>query len=109
MPNQDELLRASMDSANECFKACLLLNGGAALALLTFAGHLATQQNYSSINDFTPAFLWFVFGVALVPIGHGLSYGANLCFALRPAPSGSIFRCAAIAAAVGSVLFFIIG
>jgi hypothetical protein len=36
----EELLRSAMDSAKETVKSCLLINGGATIAVLTFIGHL---------------------------------------------------------------------
>ena len=41
-----------IEDAKETFKARMLINGGAAIALLAVIGHLVTQEQYDSITDF---------------------------------------------------------
>ena len=106
---RSEILRSAMESAKEVFKACLIINGGAAVALLAVIGHLVSQKHYSPIADFLPSFVCFVVGVFVVPIGHGLAYGSNLYFSLRPGQSGRGFRVSAIALALASALCFLAG
>ena len=47
-----ESLRSAMESAKDApIKACILINGGAAGALLVFMGHLATARDNQAIRD----------------------------------------------------------
>ena len=77
---QIELLRSAMSNANETLKACLLVNGGAAVALLAFMGHLATQRLFIALGQFAPSMMWFIGGLAVGIVGHGLAYRTNLLF-----------------------------
>jgi hypothetical protein len=49
MADQDaerlELLRSALESAKDTIKACLLINSGAAVALVAFTGHLVTEKS----------------------------------------------------------------
>lgn len=87
------LLGPAMDSAKEALKSLLLINGAAAVALLTFIGHLVAQGHYQFIEAFVPPAVSFVIGIALVPLTHGFSYAANLLFAKSDPFAKSVRNC----------------
>lgn len=106
---RSDILASAMESAIQALRTCLLINGGAAVALLAFIGHLVTQQEYKLIAEFRSSFALFVIGTFCVPIGHGLAYASNLYFALRSSPAGRSYRVAALIVATISVMCFLVG
>ena len=60
-----ELLRSVVSSANEILKTLMLLNGGAAVALLAFMGHLVSSGPANAVSPFGPPLLKFVAGLVV--------------------------------------------
>ena len=103
-----EILRSAMDSAKETIKACVLINGGAALAVLTFIGHVATQNNkyQGLIQQLAPSLIWFEAGLVAAVLGHGGSYYSNLNFARGEWQSGQGWRILVLVFTFVSICFF---
>jgi hypothetical protein len=85
MADQDaerlELLRSALESAKDTIKACLLINSGAAVALVAFTGHLVTEKSsLNLISGLLPSLNWFVAGIVTAALAHGCSYVTNLRF-----------------------------
>lgn len=85
MADQDaerlEVLRSALESAKETIKACLLINSGAAVALVAFMGHLVTEKGSLNLSSgLLPSLNWFVAGIVTAAFAHGLSYFTNLHF-----------------------------
>lgn len=80
MQQTHEWSLAGFNSANragrEAMKASILINGGAAVALLAFLGHLATVAK-QTIAGFTPPLLLYVGGLLFGTIGLGCAYFAQ--------------------------------
>jgi hypothetical protein len=72
---------AALNNANIALRTLVLINGGAAVALLAFVGSLATAVNEFEANVAVLAapLQWFAFGVALAAFGIGLAYFTNYC------------------------------
>ena len=64
---------AAIKSGELALRISLLINGGAAVALLTFIGTLPKEQKHA----FADNLVWFASGVALAVAALGLSYFTN--------------------------------
>ena len=71
----NDLFRSVIELATISLKAVLLVNGGAAIALLAFLGNIASTQPRSSLVSILAfALLCFTIGVLVGLIGMGISY-----------------------------------
>jgi hypothetical protein len=68
---------AAISAANLALRMALLINGGAAVALLSFDGHLPQKQ----MTAVAGTLLWFAWGVAASVAGIALAYFTNYCMA----------------------------
>ena len=75
--------RASADaitSANHVIRALLLINGGAAIALLAFIGQLVsreTSQSVLKLSEVTAPLTWFAWGVSAAVCSVAFAYLTN--------------------------------
>ncbi len=73
-----ESVKAGNLSGAEAIRAATLINGGAAVAMLAFIGHLASIQAKSTvIMDFAGPLRLFVIGVLLGSVASGVTYLAH--------------------------------
>jgi hypothetical protein len=117
---------ASINGANLALRMALLINGGAAIALLSFDGHLPTDQMKAVANTL----LWFAWGVLASVAGIALAYFTNYCMAGVAASKNKsydppyvmegpgtwkwvyanrAFHVLAVASGVSSLILFIVG
>lgn len=68
-----EHFRSVITSGQGAIKSSFLLNGGGAVAMLAFTGHLA-QFNAGKVADFGACILPFAFGVLAISVTSGLTY-----------------------------------
>jgi hypothetical protein len=68
-----EHFRSVISSGQSAIKSSFLLNGGGAIALLAFTGHLA-QFNPGKVAAFGTCILPFAFGVLSIAVTAGLTY-----------------------------------
>jgi hypothetical protein len=68
-----ESFKAVISAGQSAIKASLLLNGGAAVALLTFISHLATIKP-EKVSQFAPSIVPFAFGALAIVVTAGLTY-----------------------------------
>lgn len=73
----DQLNQAAIGSANVALRAFLLINGGAAVALLAFLGSLAGQIDGPDIVTLATPLMDFAIGVAVAALAAGLAYLTN--------------------------------
>jgi hypothetical protein len=68
--------KATLECANLALKTLVLINGGAAIAVLTFLGGVSAKQtiDFSKVGVVAATIKWFAFGVALAVAGMALSY-----------------------------------
>jgi CDP-diglyceride synthetase len=126
------LTKAANDGSTVVLRTMILINGGAAVAMLTFLGTLVGQGKIAAdnIKTVTPTLLWFVGGVAAGALGMVFAYLMNY-FASREAMACDFlvehpylgknedtrkfhslnywFHVLAILAIIASVIFFIGG
>jgi hypothetical protein len=70
-----ESVRAANVTGLEALKAATFVNGGAAVAMLAFAGHLASiHASLATVNGFGSPLCLFVIGVLLGVTAIGVSY-----------------------------------
>jgi hypothetical protein len=65
---------AAINGGNLALRMVLLINGAAAVALLSFMGNLKDQR-----QAIAGALAWFAWGVAAAALALGLAYATNLC------------------------------
>ena len=64
----------------------MLINGGAAVALLAFLGNLITNNSGAAVPSFANAMQAFVLGVFLAAVAYALTYLSQICY------NGCVFR-----------------
>jgi hypothetical protein len=74
---------AAVKEATFVVRTLVLINGGAAISILTFAGNLASksQQASTQIVGIANGLNWLTFGVITATVSAGLSYLTNYCYA----------------------------
>ncbi|MGE4048090.1 MAG: hypothetical protein AB7F35_24750 [Acetobacteraceae bacterium] len=73
---------AAVTAGNHAIRALLLINGGAAVAMLAFIGHLAGVKDgkfSGKLPELTAPLAWFAWGVALAAAAGALAYCTNYC------------------------------
>jgi hypothetical protein len=68
--------KASLDGANLALRTLVIINGGAAIAILTFLGGISAKQtvDFLKVGLVAATIKWFALGVALAVIAMALSY-----------------------------------
>jgi hypothetical protein len=80
-----EMFRSVITAGQSAMKSSFLLNGGSAVALLAFIGHLA-QFKPTKVPEFGACLLPFAFGVLAITMTSGFTYLSQWLFASqRPA------------------------
>ena len=75
---ESDLFRSASDSAVEAYKASLLINGGAAVALLAMAGHALTIPGGPAVvRDLVRPLACFVVGTLCAAVTTGAAYVAS--------------------------------
>lgn len=74
-----EMFKSIIQSGQNAIKTMLLLNGGAAIALLAFIGKLS-DNNSSAIPDFAYSITAFVIGALAIGITSCLTYLSQIAF-----------------------------
>jgi hypothetical protein len=76
----DKLNDATFKSGESSLRACLLINGGAAVSVLAFIGGLLSKgliEDPRQLKPVADSLVPFAWGVSLAVLGMGLSYAAN--------------------------------
>lgn len=108
-----ELLRSAVKAGESGLKTLLIINGGAAVALLAFLGNVLTKEPPRGVQFSVPAFQHamqaFVAGVALVGTGAVLRYLALLGATSQREKVDIYCSRAAILSGVASLVAFVLG
>ena len=76
-----EETRAGNEAGTEAIKAVTLINGGAAVAVLAFVGHLASvHATPATITNFVRPLDLFVWGVFAGAVASGVVYVTHVCY-----------------------------
>jgi hypothetical protein len=72
----DQLNESAIKGADSALRACLLINGGAAVSVLAFIGGLASRDviGVSQLKPIADSLVPFALGVVAAVVGMGLSY-----------------------------------
>ena len=75
-----EMFRSVITAGQSAIRTALLLNGGAAVAVLAFLGHLAGTLN-DGVPDFAYCLILFSFGALAITVTSGLTYLSQWLYA----------------------------
>jgi hypothetical protein len=76
-----EMFRAGTTTGTETIKAAILINGGAAVAVLAFIGHLvAIHAPSAAVMNFAWPLALFVIGVLASALASGITYVVHWCY-----------------------------
>jgi hypothetical protein len=75
--------KAAMEAATLSVRTLVVINGGAAIAILTFLGGVASKEriDFVKVGVVAGTIKWFAFGVALAVLGMALSYLTSFAMA----------------------------
>ncbi|MGA3164120.1 MAG: hypothetical protein ABSD77_08020 [Verrucomicrobiota bacterium] len=104
-----EMFRSVIDAGRTALKTCILINGGAAIALLAFIGNLYSKGNVSIAPGLTSALIHFSIGVFLAGLTSGFTYLAQGCFHRNRIKMGEIFNWIGISFVVFAYFLFLVG
>ena len=77
-----DLFKSVITTAKVTINALILINGGAAVALLAFIGHLATAESRGpAVHAFAAPLAWFVIGLGAAALFAGSVAGGQKLFA----------------------------
>jgi hypothetical protein len=108
---QLELFRSVIAAGQSAIKSSFLLNGGAAVALLAFIGHLA-QFKPIAVAQFSECMLPFTYGVLAITVTSGLTYLSQWLYAspnAKAVKAGFYVNLACIALGFISYGLFVLG
>jgi hypothetical protein len=71
--------KAAMDGASLALRTLIVINGGAAIAILTFLGGVASKDksDFTKVGAVADTIQYFAIGVALALVGMALAYFTN--------------------------------
>jgi hypothetical protein len=124
--------KAAIDSANLALRTLIVINGGAAIAILTFLGGVASKDkiDFTKVGAVADTIKYFAIGVACAVAAMALSYFTNFFMAgvegykskiwehpyLEETPRSKLmrklnigFHVAAFSAAMASLVLFMVG
>ncbi|NOE18878.1 hypothetical protein GS634_12175 [Ruegeria atlantica] len=103
------MTKAAIGFGQGAIRALILINGGAAIAVMTFIGNFGTVQA-GLISSFSLALLLFSMGVAAAALVAGCSYVTQFFYESssgRLLKAGIAFHWLAVLSAIVSLVFFV--
>lgn len=105
-----ELFKSVIETTKILIQSLILINGGSAVALLAFIGHLASSGNgHPSVSSFAAPLLCFVIGVGTAAFFGGLIALAQKLYSHHLRRSGNASVMASILLALASFTAFGLG
>ena len=99
--------------ANAALRGLLIVNGGAAIAILAFLGKVVSRSPDAtklSVGNFECPLMIFGLGVFCSALAAGLGFLSQLCFHdLHRSALGNGFRIAAVVVAIAGYVLFLAG
>lgn len=105
-----EMLKSVITFGQTALKNALLINGGAAVALLAFIGNIwgeGIAQN--AVAPITNGVILFAFGVLAAALGAGTSYVAQYCYHYHHNKAAKAFHGLTLVIVVLTYIFFAFG
>ncbi len=93
-------------------RSVMLINGGAAVAVLAFLGNLVTKSPAVPLLPFAKSMQAFIVGVFLAAVAYGLTYLSQLFYGgSKPwhQRTGLVLHVLTVVVAAGSMLVFLLG
>jgi hypothetical protein len=88
-----EMMKFTMEAGQTALRSAIVINGGAAVTVLAFAGNLITKGQLQPggllLTHIGGALLWFMMGAGAAGVSSGFRYLAQLVHELRFDPSKS--------------------
>jgi len=105
-----EMLRSVLTYGQAALKSSMLINGGAAAALLAFIGNIWQKPlGQKAANSITTAIAYFAFGVLVAAIGTATSYFTQYSYFENWRKPGIIFHTISVLLILGSFALFGLG
>ena len=105
-----ELFRSVIGYGQAALKSAMLINGGAAAALLAFIGNIWIKGvSPDAVNSLTSAIAYFAFGVLVAAIGTAESYFTQYCYSESFQRSAIVFHTLTVLFVLGSFVLFGLG
>ena len=107
-----EQFRQVIALGQSAMKAGVVINGGAAVALLAFIGHMAGGAQAFRVLPFANSLWWFVMGVLASGVAFGATYVSQLGYAGKagwPQRAGYLFHALAALGGVFALISFLMG
>ncbi len=105
-----ETFKATINAGQNAIKSMVIINGGAAVALLAFVGNIwSNKGNLSGIKGLSWGLLFFVIGVLLAGIVSALTYLAQRAYSENNSKNGNYINNICIACSSFSFICFLIG
>lgn len=102
-----ELFKATSTTAHSALRTIILINGGAAVALLAFLGKVwGSTVSHIYLDDFAVALFIFVCGVLSAALSTGFTYLSQHCYTYHNDKFGNITRAIANAMAACAYIAF---
>jgi hypothetical protein len=106
--NSDNIsFQQSLKFGEKCINSCLLVNGGAAIALLALLSTLISEHYFYSVNFIIYALWAFLLGLLLAAAAYGFAFFAQEKITLNK--SAKKMRYLTISFIIGSLICFVVG
>ena len=76
------IFNAGLVLGQNALKSVILINGGAAVALLAFIGHIWPKEQPSQLIHLGGSLQWFVYGVFFAAVASGITYVTQIIYAV---------------------------
>jgi hypothetical protein len=105
-----EMLRSVIAYGLAALKSSMLINGGAAVAMLAFIGKIWEKSiSVEAVNLLTNSIAFFSFGVLLAAIGSAGSYFTQYCYSESHHKIGMTFHALTVVMVIGAYVLFGLG
>lgn len=102
-----ELFRSVISFAGAALKSAMLINGGAAVAMMAFIGNIWTQGvSALAVTSLTNSILYFSSGVLAAAVATMTSYFTQYFYLHGPECAGHVFRAFSIIIGIGAFVLF---
>ncbi|WP_300181642.1 hypothetical protein [uncultured Aliivibrio sp.] len=102
-----EMFKSVITAGQAALKASMIINGGAAAALLAFTGKIWNEGSSIAVTSaLSQSILLFCFGVLAAAFASGTTYISQYCFANKYIKSGSAINGVSIISVFGSFALF---
>ncbi len=102
-----EMFRSVISYGQAVLKSTMLINGGAAVALLAFIGNIWTKGiSPESVGSLTSAIAFFAFGVLVAVFGTVGSYFTQYCYHESFQRAAIVFHTLTVIIVLGSFILF---